>query len=682
MADAAPTFKITAANGKKYRITAPKGTTKDQALQHFREQHPDLSDQQQSDIGPDPGVMEDLPRALVQGWVEDPVTAIGQIAGHATGVSAPDWWNNFLADERARATRTPWQRAVRTGANILNPLYRFLPEVAVASRLGTVAAPIARGAMQGAEGAALQPVDDDQGGGDFWRQKGIQTGVGALLGGWLGRVLGGTEARTAAQQTADQATADLGKAQAYNKAVKAGNEARRMRNIKNQENFQKAQAKAQDDYNKGVQAALEKHQGDRERARADLDKATDRWQKARDKAQSDYNETLAAQEKEHQANVAKAQREASQRGKAAQEAVPGETSLAWWREALTPIGEADRAPTELSPEAGAQVQTIIGGRLNQLRSQMTFQPSAQIAKRLGAVKDATAKEIDPNDRGRWEATYLDLIGQPLAGERLMTGRRLADYVSQIGKRAEDLVDAGRYAEARGLWRIQDIIEDEASAGNATLRQELGNAKRSYQIWSIGNDAMKARYGGEANPEDIAAAWEKRQGTAKYGADTNPENVRLKRWLEQQRRAHRAPPPPTPAEVARPEPPPPPQIPRPPTAAPVPPPALPTPPTPGAAPKWINPRPARPEPTVPPVPEPRKIPTWARAATHLGTYALMDLLGMPWYERYTAAALADPEWARRAAQYLSRYPASVGAGSAQLQQSPLVQPSIDELLGGE
>lgn len=722
MANKDNTFTITAPNGEKYAVTAPPGTTQEQAEQYFRSKHSDLY-AADSDLGPDPGFVNDLARTLNQSWILDPIEGGAQLAASIPiiGPALEAAYNatpgsgattKFLDDYKRRATRNDWQRALRVPADIFNPFMLGAgPESALTVKgqeiMPTVARkwqslpPTARTAASAGGASVLQPSDKQPSfGEEMWK-----AGTGVLAGTVLGRILGVTESRTAAEETAKKTAAQLEQTQKYNAKVEALNEKRRLRNNKAQEDYRKAQADALAEHRDEIAAATAKHEGDKQKAWDAHQTATDKWQKKKDKilsdhadaqaeqdaahaaelaaAQKEHEAALAQQEKDHQAAVAQAQRDATARGKEAQEAVPGATVREWWKEALKPTGDEGHAPLDLSPETTADVRDRIANRLNTLRSKMTFQPSKAIADRLGAQKDATSRELDPNDRGKWDATYLDLIGQPLAGERPMTGKRLADYVSQIGKRAEDLVDAGRYAEARGLWRIQDIIEDEATAGNKDLRRDLNNAKRGYQLWSIGNDAIKARKGGQATPADIVAAWERRQGTAAYGADKNPENVRLKRWLETQRRAHQEPSPPTPAEVTRPPPAekravekpppvPPPQVPRPPTTAPVPPANLPQTMLPGQRPVGKGPRKERTKPTVPEVPKEWSPSTIQRLLPRLLTYGALDAMGVPWYERYTAAAMADPKWIYEALKYLSRRPTATGSAVGQVNTDPTVQ----------
>lgn len=723
---ASNTFTITAPNGDKYQVSAPPGTTQDQAEAYFRSKHSDLYDRD-ADLGADPGPIEDFFRTANQSLILDPIEGGAQLAASipVVGPALQSAYNatpgsaattKWLDDYKRRATRNDWQRAARVPMDVFNPLLMGLgPESALAVKGQEIApaiaskwkslTPTARTAAAGGGAAALQPSDKQPSfGEEMWK-----AGTGVLAGTVLGRILGATESRTAAEATAKNTQAKLEQTQKYNAKVAALNEKRRIRNNKAQDDYTKAQADALAEHKDEIAAAKKKHEGDKQKAWDAHQTAVDKWQTKADKivaehadaqadqdaahaadlaaAKKEHDTALAKQEQEHQAALAQAQRDAKARAEEAKEKVPGDTVRQWWKEALTPTGDQGHAPLELSPETTAGVRDRIATRLNTLRSKMTFQPSEAIAKRLGVEKDKTSQELDPNDRGKWDATYLDLIGQPLAGDRPMTGKRLADYVSQIGKRAEDLVDAGRYTEARGLWRVQNIIEDEASKGDQALRRDLGNAKRGYQLWSIGNDAIKARKGGQATPADLVAAWERRQGTAAYGADKNPENVRLKRWLEQQRKAHQEPPPPTPAEVKRPDPAqrrevatprpiPKPEvgrgIPLPPTTAPVPGPKLPQTMLPGTRPTAKGPRDERPLPKVPEVPKEWTPSTIQRLLPRILAYGALDAAGVPWYERYTAAAMADPKWIYEALKYLSRRPTATGAAVGQVNTDPTVQ----------
>jgi hypothetical protein len=65
-------------------------------------------------------------------------------------------------------------------------------------------------------------------------------------------------------------------------------------------------------------------------------------------------------------------------------------------------------------------------------------------------------------------------------------------------------------------------------------------------------------------------------------------------------------------------------------------------------------------------------TIQRLLPRLLTYGIMDAAGVPWYERYTAAAMADPKWIYEALKYLSRRPTVTGAAVGQTATDPTVQ----------
>lgn len=552
---------------------------------------------------PGPGVAGDVLSTANQALIGDPIEAVGQTVANLPVVgpltqravravppaqATVDWLNRY----KERATQSPYQRAGRTALDIVNPLYWFLPELRAAG-------PMTRGAVAGAMGAALQPVDQSRDSADFWWQKDLQTVLGLGGGAAAGRLAGGQAARTAEQQRLS--------AQDWADVLRQGRE---------------------------------QHQAAQDRATADLARSTDRWQADNATAQRQANER------------------AGQQARDAQQAVPRQTSQEWWGRTLDPIGARDQVPN-LDWQSGARVQDIIGNRLTDIRRQMNF-PRQRIND-LNETRQRAEQWIDSPNRPGFDQLYQQYIINPLIapeGQRpvQMTGQALADYISGIGAQAQRMLrEAARpnnpnasalYQQAWGLRQIQGAIENIASEGNNVLRAQLDAAKRAYTYWSIGDAAMQPEWGGVADPADLIRVWRGREGSASRYArpDQDPRNLIMKQWLEQQRGAHREPPPPQPVTVPTP---------RPPTAAPVPP-------------TVVNAPPPR-------APAAGRRPTlFERLATRAGAYWLAEEAGMPPAIKYGALLGADPQWIAQAIQFLSRRPVAGGAAAGQIPTDPSVQ----------
>lgn len=159
-----PQFDVTSPDGKKYRITAPEGTTQDEALTHFRSQmgasgttdDPLILDLQ------NPGWRGTIPRfaaGLGQGFLLDPLEKAGELTG--IGQNPPDWLENRLAAIRQAAGSTTPGQVGRVGGMLANPLWRFLPEVKAGEFAGPTAralSKLATGVIHGAVGGASVPT--------------------------------------------------------------------------------------------------------------------------------------------------------------------------------------------------------------------------------------------------------------------------------------------------------------------------------------------------------------------------------------------------------------------------------------------------------------------------------------------------------------------------------------------
>lgn len=496
----------------------------DQWLKENQQHVNGSDDASKTDLGPDPGWFEDLGRSLVQGWVEDPLTAVGQLVGNAIPAvqrNTPKAVTDFFADEKRRATRTPFQRSVRDAASVFNPLYGLAGPLAKIPALGTPA------------GSILQPVEHYKDRGDFWRQEAEKLGLAGVTGVGLQRLQGQDKSRKAAQ--------------------------------------------AWEDFDKAKVASSEEEAAKKAAATESLKGATKEWGEQRDQIL-----------KEHRDKVKEVNAATVQAGKDAQKAVPRQTSQEWWKRTLEPINEHGSTPNldwqsgaKVQKIIGERLNKI----RQQMNFPLTkIGDLADIRKRTEQWIDSPNVPGFQQLFNQYVLKPLTSSGVP--GERPveMRGQPLADYISGIGAQAQKMLrEASRpnnpnastlYQQSWGLRQIQNYIEQVASEGDPSLRAHLNEAKRAYSYWSIGDAAMQPEYGGVADPADLIRVWKGREGSASRYArtDQDPRNLMMKKWLDDRRAAHQEPSPPTPVSV------PPPTIPRPPTATPVRPTAQPTPPT--------------------------------------------------------------------------------------------------------
>lgn len=325
---------------------------------------------------------------------------------------------------------------------------------------------------------------------------------------------------------------------------------------------------------------LQKWAGQRAAGRA-YDAAREAAQ-ARNTRVTDLNQRIGASNKRYQTRFENeraardaatyAHQEATARAREAQARVPGQTTLNWWRESLAPIGEQARAPTTVTPESSAQVRRIIGDRLNQVRQRMLLNPAdANFQTEMEHIRAEVESRLSNQAmRDQWSggrnSVFSRFIDEPLHNLQYLSGQQFSDYVSRLGDLAEQYARRAMSAPqaerpeldmiSRGLRHVVDAVERHGTGGDAALSRQLADAKRAYNLWSIGNGATAAEKGGVMTPGNIAREWARRQGDAAYGAEMipghpqfHPENARLKRGLETARQAHETAPPPAPPRPA-------------------------------------------------------------------------------------------------------------------------------------
>lgn len=158
----------------------------------------------------EPGTLRSFAGGAVQGAVFDPVEGINQLVEHASSnkiglpASVKKWLDDYkekytgegntagkagqIAGTVASLIPGPTLAAKGLGAvGRLTRLIRTPPAIPAAAKAltgGQIARNVGKGAAAGGAGAAVQPVDEDQG--DFAKQKAAQAAVGILSGGLLG----------------------------------------------------------------------------------------------------------------------------------------------------------------------------------------------------------------------------------------------------------------------------------------------------------------------------------------------------------------------------------------------------------------------------------------------------------------------------------------------------------------
>lgn len=543
-------FDITAPNGQKYRINAPEGATQDQALQYFRSQHPEMDSggsgdgggekQQQNTGGSFREGAEDFLHGLNTGIAGDIVGA-GQLARHVL----PNWMTDPIANSQvgqrlSQAAQPPANQSwTNWGGSMVGAGLPFLAVPGLGSTWGPAARVMTRSTLP----AAVQPVNPNDP--DYWSTKALQTGVGTVAGEAL-QGLGSLGARALAN-------------------IKNTQFAKSLRDLVLQINQQIS------DENAGRRAKFET---DTDRTKAINQRIakrnegiTERFQQARDTREQ----------------LIENQKQAVQTAKQAQAAVPAQTTQNWWREALAVIGEQGRTPRN-SQTASAQVRRIIGDRLNNVREQMLLNPYDQgfqgdieqirgrLDRQLTNQKirddwayeaptrfDAQGNQLPPSrtDLARQQGSiWGKYVTQPIQDQRYIHGRPFAEYISRISDLAEEYARKAMRAPeseapefrmiSQGLRDVIDVVESHGTGGDPALTKQLGDAKRAYHLWSIGNDSVDLS--GEMTPGKLIGTWMRRQGgQANYGAEMvpghpqfHPENARIKQGLERALQAHTGP----------------------------------------------------------------------------------------------------------------------------------------------
>src|SRR5580693_8080939 len=162
-----PTFDITSPDGKTYRVNAPEGSTKDDALKYVQQQHaakPQTTDVATAPPGKIPEQNMGMVGSALTG-LQDPLVGGKQLYTHLTG----------SPEESAKVDTQVQQREADLQAKGVNPIARgagaMVPGMALAGpagALGSVGGAMLGGAVGGAVQGALAP---EGGQGNYLDQK-------------------------------------------------------------------------------------------------------------------------------------------------------------------------------------------------------------------------------------------------------------------------------------------------------------------------------------------------------------------------------------------------------------------------------------------------------------------------------------------------------------------------------
>jgi|SRR5215472_763104 len=589
-------FDVTSPEGKKFRITAPDGTSREDALAHFRSQMEGSTPSENEQAG-------DIPPSM---WGQ---TGLGFLQGLAGPFEAGYQWlggtlPKALTDFQNRADATVPGQVGEVMGNIPTFLLggEALDALGVAGRIPGLARFIARNPRTAttlstaAQSTIAQPSKATNWE-DFLKEKAEDAGLGAILGRLLGRPI-----QRAAHESATEANRAATEAHAQTRewdqqANEAARRAAEERTATDEENRLHANEIATRRAREGTAADIRAT-----RAQNQVDRQAVEQQNAA--AQAAHAQTVATEREQHQA-LSEAQQayhtQQRQRAQAAADAlrgrkqtaldardaartarrdIPAQTTTGWWQRTGARIGES--VPTDAAADTGAHVQKAVGVRLNTLTDRMNLDPESaglkdqlqeirrQTSARLqkqnqggffseeartplqglvydkeGALMPRTAGAPPPKVSGQW----VDQVLNPLEKGPL-TGRKLTEYISRLGDEANQLATRARaiapgnpdradlLAQADAYRQAQDTVIGHA-AGSSEDKLALERARQAYMMWGVGNDAAKASQGGVANPSQLIDRMVRRLGEARYKqalADPKSPFHDELNWLQQQRDA--------------------------------------------------------------------------------------------------------------------------------------------------
>ncbi|TFH46252.1 MAG: hypothetical protein E4H01_10280, partial [Lysobacterales bacterium] len=204
-----PIFEITSPEGKKYRVTAPEGATREDALQHVQSTISKESSVKPSPANPAAGIVRDVLSNVPGGQfapdlfmglrsIPDAGAQLltrGMEAAAPAGSNLEKWAQRQrqsveATNQEAQAAYQQYDPESRSGSSVARALgASIIPGIAV-SRLApaaTLAGKALQGGTVGGAQGALTPVEP---GSDFWDEKAMQTGTGLAVGGAAAPIAG------------------------------------------------------------------------------------------------------------------------------------------------------------------------------------------------------------------------------------------------------------------------------------------------------------------------------------------------------------------------------------------------------------------------------------------------------------------------------------------------------------
>lgn len=185
-----PTYRITSPDGKNYEITAPEGATQEDALAYVQQHHESLQSQPEQPATREQQIRASAPGRFAAGMAE-PMVGTGQLIAHGVSAVSPKGSygeqlasivDNYWKDQARKQEEAKKKLGVGTdvagfAGNVMSPVNALLAAKGI--NAATTLGKMGQGAVMGAASGATQPVLV----GDYATEKGMQTGLGAVMGG-------------------------------------------------------------------------------------------------------------------------------------------------------------------------------------------------------------------------------------------------------------------------------------------------------------------------------------------------------------------------------------------------------------------------------------------------------------------------------------------------------------------
>lgn len=471
---------------------------------------------------------------LTQSWVADIPEAGQQIAaGRAVpppNINIPLGPFGTINPQTIlkRATSTPLRQAVRTGGDIVNvpamiaagPAGEVTSLGALASRAPSVvgdilATPAAQTGIKAILGAEAQPVEP--GTPDFWSAKGRQAAAAATL--------------TAAGSKAADALAKRQAATTQPRLAAIGQD------VVNQGRYQ------------DQVADLETRRG---QAAQFIEQRRNRFMR----------ETAAHGEEVAKRTEAHAQLwEDWDKQAEARKGLDAQQNVSWMRRALDTVGLGDKTPTTAGDEALNTTRDLIGGKLNEANSQLSFDPIetdalARIQDIAGRTRDGQGGLLADSSKTYWDNVIRSEVLPSIAvrDEKLgrwnekptMPGQDFADTVTRLNGLADRLAKTSKFPNAvpdqlkmaDALHDIVNLVLEDGATGPQAALQLRDQAREGYRIYSTLGHAADPAKESIATSTQVVNEMKRRAGTNdRYRgmlAEGHPDAAHASQWLYESR----------------------------------------------------------------------------------------------------------------------------------------------------